>query len=179
MTDNNEKNKRRLVEAIYKVLLEFVGQKSYNDNPSTRTSVRTGGYGGVNQHRGNRGASDDFRGDKQWYFNGVADPEFQVVTPEQLERKKIAWFKRDPKGIDSSESLFTDNAEMGYEINDIQRATKGNVQWKIVTDDPKHRRHNFWLFKLPDDQYYRILKPNALGRYADAYNNTLTKRNTV
>lgn len=176
---------------IENIIFEYTGQKAYADISPSKTSAKTGGYGGANVHRGDRGGRDIARGDKEYYYNGVPTAsEISIVDPETLNRKKIIWFKGNAANIESSRSLFQDYAEMGWEMNNLQSATKGNVQWKIVTDDKSANqknnpnmirgiKHQFWLWKLPDEKVWHILKPNASGRYIDEYNPTTIKRRNV
>lgn len=175
-----------LKEFVSKIVQEALDEKIYGDGKDSMTSYKTGGYGGVNQHRGNRGRFDAIRGDKPEYYSGLPIPtETELYSPEKMKFFKAKHFGANADNVESSLSIFQDIGEMGWEMNNLQSATKGNIQWKAITDDPEATvtpsgtikgRHVFWLVKLPGDTDWRLFKVNMTKRYNSDYNPTSIKR---
>lgn len=180
-----EVNETKLKELIIQTIVEYVGQKAYGDMMPTRTSVKTGGYGGANVHKGARGGSDYYRGDKDKYYAGIPTPEsVEKVSTAKMEFFKAKNFGANKDKIESSANLFNSVGEMGWEMNNLQSATRGAVRWKVVTDDPNARISNgkvigkriFWFVLLPGADKWQLFKPNLDKRYIDDYNPTVIKR---
>lgn len=176
-----------LKEIIKEAILEYIGQKAYNDMATSKLSAKTGGYGGANVHRGTRTRNDIYRGDKAEYYAGIPTPEsIDIVSNNKLEFLKAKYFGANKDKIKSSENIFNGVGEMGWEMNNLQSASKGRVRWKVVTDDPNAKRlnnkiigkHIFWFVLLPGDEKWQLFKPNLDKRYIDDYNPTAIKRQT-
>lgn len=179
-------NESEFKKVIAKIVSEALNEKIYGDSKNSAVSYKTGGYGGRNQDRGSRGRNDSIRGDKPEYYSGLPVPtETELYSPEKMKFFKAKHFGANADNVKSSLSLFQDIGEMGWEMNNLQSTTKGNIQWKAVTDDPEATvtptgsikgRHVFWLVKLPGDTDWRLFKVNMTKRYNSDYNPTTIKR---
>lgn len=180
-----------LIDLIMKVLSEanVNRSRSYGDYVPDRFSQRTGGYGGDNVMTGARGRMDYYRGDKPEYYAGIPRvSEIEIYPTNKFQFFKAKQFRENMDTVQSSLDLFQDGARgFGTAANDLMRATKGNVKWKVITDDPKAKidqqgrptgRHLFWMVLLPGESDYKLFKNNILKRYLDDYNNTTVTQYT-
>lgn len=173
------------INLIAKLVMEALDERQYGDGVHSKTSVKTGGYGGVNDPRGNRGKFDAARGDKPEYFAGLPIPsDIEIYSPQKMAFFKAKNFGANGDNIKSSLSIFQNIGEMGWEMNNLQSASKGNINWKVITDDPNATasnkgvtgKHLFWMVKLPNEDTWKLFKPNMSKRYASDYNPTQIKR---
>lgn len=193
-------NETQFFQLLTETIIKSLNEIQYGDNSDSRMSNKTGRYGGINQAYGNRGSQDKPRGDKDEYVAGIPKPfTLEIYTPQKMAFFKAKHFGSNANNVNTSNDLFQNVGEMGWEMNNLQSATNGEILWKIITDDPDaktsgnnlkspntlskfQKRRNvtpknyFWLVKLPGNEDWQLFKVNMTKRYNSDYNPTSIKR---